>query len=489
MAASTIKGLTIEINGDTTSLDKSLTNVNKTSRDLQSELRQVDKLLKLDPKNTELLTQKQKLLADAVENAKNKLNTLKTAAEQASKQLANGDIGEDQYRALQREVIKAEQNLQSLESQSKETANAQQNAGNEAEEAGEDIKKAGNRAKEAGDDAEKSKDGWNKLGDGVKGAGKLAAEAAVAIAAAAAAGATSIVAMTTKAGAAADDINTLATQTGLSTEEIQKFAYASDIIDVDIETLTTSMAKLTKKMSIAQGGTGDAADAFSALGVSVTDGNGELRNNQDVMADVITALGSIENETQRDAYAMAIFGKSAQDLNPLILGGADALEALGQQAEDAGLILSQEALDGLNDYNDKVDVFKATISGAGTLFATAFAEPLGKAVEALTGYLTDMTKAFNEGGFSAVADVVAGIFTELQGKFYELLPKIGEVAAGIIPTLISGMQTNLPVLITGALSLITSIVNVLLQQLPTIAELGIQLLVSSRTVSQVHSRR
>jgi phage-related protein len=476
MAASTIKGLTIEINGDTTSLDKALTNVNKTSRDLQSELRQVDKLLKLDPKNTELLAQKQKLLADAVENAKSKLNTLKAAAEQASKQLANGEIGEDQYRALQREVIKAEQNLQSLESQSKETADAQQKAGNEAEEAGNDIKKAGNKAKDAGDDAEKSKDGWEKLGNGMKSAGELAAKAAAAVAAAAVAGGTAVVAMTTKAGALADEINTLSTQTGLSTEEIQKFAYASDIIDVDLETLTKSMAKLTKNMSTAKGGSGAAAEAFAALGVSVTDGNGELRNNQDVMTDVIASLGAMENETQRDAYAMAIFGKSAQDLNPLILGGAEALEALGTQAQDAGLILSQEALDGLNDYNDKVDVLKATLAGAGTLFATAFAEPLGKAVEALTGYLTDMTKAFNEGGFSAVADVVAGIFTELQGKFYELLPKIGEVAAGIIPTLISGMQTNLPVLITGALSLITSMVNVLLQQLPTIAELGIQLL-------------
>lgn len=466
MAASNIKGLTIEINGDTTSLDKALTNVNKTSRDLQSELRQVDKLLKLDPKNTELLAQKQKLLADAVENAKSKLNTLKAAAEQASKQLANGEIGEDQYRALQREVIKAEQNLQSLESQSKETADAQQKAGNEAEEAGNDIKKAGNKAKDAGDDAEKSKDGWEKLGNGMKSAGELAAKAAAAIAAAAVAGGTAVVAMTTKAGALADDINTLSTQTGLSTEEIQKFAYASDIIDVDLETLTKSMAKLTKNMSTAKGGSGAAAEAFAALGVSVTDGNGELRNNQDVMADVIASLGAMENETQRDAYAMAIFGKSAQDLNPLILGGAEALEALGTQAQDAGLILSQEALDGLNDYNDKVDVLKATLAGAGPLFATAFAEPLGKVVQMLTDYLTSITKAFSEGGFPAVADAIATIFTELQGKFYAFLPKVAEFAAGLIPKIIEGMKTNLPILAESAVKVITTLIDGLSTSMP-----------------------
>lgn len=466
MAASNIKGLTIEINGDTTSLDKALTNVNKTSRDLQSELRQVDKLLKLDPKNTELLAQKQKLLADAVENAKSKLNTLKAAAEQASKQLANGEIGEDQYRALQREVIKAEQNLQSLESQSKETAGAQQKAGNEAEEAGDDIKKAGNKAKDAGDDAEKSKDGWEKLGNGMKSAGELAAKAAAAIAAAAVAGGTAVVAMTTKAGVLADDINTLSAQTGLSTEEIQKFAYASDIIDVDIETLAKSMAKLTKNMSIAKRGSGAAADAFAALGVSITDGNGELRNNQDVMTDVIASLGAMENETQRDAYAMEIFGKSAQDLNPLILGGAEALEALGTQAQDAGLILSQEALDGLNDYNDKVDVLKATLAGAGPLFATAFAEPLGKVVQMLTDYLTSITKAFSEGGFPAVADAIATIFTELQGKFYAFLPKVAEFAAGFIPKIIEGMQTNLPILAESAVKVITTLIDGLSTSMP-----------------------
>ena len=118
--ANKIKGLTISINGETTGLDKALSGVNKKSRDLQSELREVERLLKLDPGNTELLSQKQKLLAESVVNTKEKLDTLKASAQQAYEQLERGEISEEQFRALQREVTKTEQTLESLEKKSKD---------------------------------------------------------------------------------------------------------------------------------------------------------------------------------------------------------------------------------------------------------------------------------------------------------------------------------------------------------------------------------
>jgi len=115
LMAKKIKGITIEIGGNTQPLNKALEDVNKKSRDLQSELRQVDRLLKLDPKNTELMSQKQKLLAEAVANTKDKLNTLKEAERQVQEQFKRGEVAEEQYRLIQREVIATEQNLKSLE--------------------------------------------------------------------------------------------------------------------------------------------------------------------------------------------------------------------------------------------------------------------------------------------------------------------------------------------------------------------------------------
>lgn len=141
--ASKIKGITITLGADVQPLNKALEGVNKKSRDLQSELKQVDRLLKLDPKNTELLAQKQKLLTDAVGNTKTKLDTLKEAEKQVQEQFKNGDIGEEQYRAVQREVVKTEQELKSLEKQLgqtninwEETAKKIDNFGKKASEIG-----------------------------------------------------------------------------------------------------------------------------------------------------------------------------------------------------------------------------------------------------------------------------------------------------------------------------------------------------------------
>ena len=112
--ASRIKGITVEIGGDTTGLDKALKSVNSSIKTTQSSLRDVNKLLKLDPTNTELLTQKQKLLKEAISTTKEKLDALKSAQEQAKTQMENGDLGADKYDALQREIIETEQELQKL---------------------------------------------------------------------------------------------------------------------------------------------------------------------------------------------------------------------------------------------------------------------------------------------------------------------------------------------------------------------------------------
>ena len=124
--AGRIKGITVEIGGDTTKLSKALESVNKQIKNTQSQLKDVEKLLKLDPGNTELLAQKHKLLGDAVAQTKEKLETLKTAAEQANEALARGEISQEQYDALQREIIETEQDLKRLEEQANQSATALQ---------------------------------------------------------------------------------------------------------------------------------------------------------------------------------------------------------------------------------------------------------------------------------------------------------------------------------------------------------------------------
>ena len=142
-----IKGLTVTIDGDTTGLSKALQNVNKEIKDTQAQLKDVDKLLKLDPTNTELLSQKQRLLGDAIGETRTKLDTLKTAGEQANVALANGDITQEQYDALQREIIETTEELRKLEEQAKQSATAVQ----EIAAKGEQLKDMGNKVSGVGE--------------------------------------------------------------------------------------------------------------------------------------------------------------------------------------------------------------------------------------------------------------------------------------------------------------------------------------------------
>lgn len=149
MAKNKIAGLTIEIGGNTGPLNKALGEVNKKSKDLTRELKQVDRMLKLDPKNTELVAQKQKILAESIENTSEKLDKLKTAEKQAQDQFKRGEISEDQYRALQREVIKTEDELKKLTDTAKDLdrnlSKSLENAGKKMQDFGGKVENAGKK--------------------------------------------------------------------------------------------------------------------------------------------------------------------------------------------------------------------------------------------------------------------------------------------------------------------------------------------------------
>lgn len=146
--ANRIKGITVEIGGDTTGLDKALKSVNTSIRSTQSALKDVNRLLKLDPSNTELLSQKQRLLKDAIAATKEKLDSLKVAQEQAKQQLESGELGQDKYDALQREIVETEEELRRLQQEAATTNTALSKidvAGQKMEAVGNSIAGAGKK--------------------------------------------------------------------------------------------------------------------------------------------------------------------------------------------------------------------------------------------------------------------------------------------------------------------------------------------------------
>lgn len=348
-----IKGITVTIGGNTQSLDKALKGVNSQAVSLQSELRDVNRALKLDPTNTELLRQKQELLASSVTETKNKLQTLKQADAQCSEQFKKDHA--EQYRALQREIVITENNLKELEAQAassnamvaKISASADKMAGS--------LENAASKTK------------------------MLSAAAGGLIAAAGGAA--------YKAITLSDDLNTLANQTGFTTADLQKMEYAADRIDVSMETITGASKKMKKSMVSSSK---DTVAAWNAIGVAVRDNvTGELRDSTTVFYEAIEGLSKIQNETERDTLAMQLFGKSADDLAGIIDDGGAAFKQYGKEAEDAGVILSQDTLDSLNKMNDAVDELKAQTTGT-------FAEVGAEVATMLTPCLQDVARTIKD---------------------------------------------------------------------------------------------
>ena len=162
--AGNLKGLTIELGGDTTKLDKALESVNKRSRDLSSELGQINKLLKMDPGNADLLAQKQSVLAEAVENTSKKLDTLREAERQVQAQFERGEVSADQVRALQREIVETTNKLGQYENAARETAEAIEQLGREGDDG---IRKTGDAADDAAADLRDLEDAARDAGEGL----------------------------------------------------------------------------------------------------------------------------------------------------------------------------------------------------------------------------------------------------------------------------------------------------------------------------------
>lgn len=383
--AGKIRGITIEIGADASKLQTALKGIDKNLSSTKSQLRDVEKLLKLDPTNTELLQQKQKLLGDQVKQTSEKLETLKKMQSEMDAQ--GVDKSSAAYMALQREITSTELYL-------KDAEKAARNFNATLAKVSATAQKVSDAARNA---AEKTR------GLSTVAAGALTAVGGLAY----------------KAVTAADDLNTLAKQTGFTTEELQKMQYAADLIDVPMETITSSAARMTKQLSSNE-------KKFAELGVQTRDASGNFRSTNDIFFDTVKALSQVQNETERDALAMDIFGRSANELAGIIDDGGAALRQYGDEAERAGLIMDQETLDSLNAVNDQIDELKA--KGAATLAQTG-----AKALEALQPVLEKVVEAIGK---------VLTFISQLSPQTLQTILIITALVAALSPllSLISGLS-------------------------------------------------
>lgn len=402
MASGRIKGITIEINGDTQGLQKALSGVDKSLKNTNSALKDVNKLLKLDPKNVDLLEQKQGYLAKAIKDVKEKLEIEKQALEQ----LRGADPSEEnaeKQKALQREIIDTEQALKNYEGQLDETERELQDVKQQTDKAANATDKMEHETEQADDAQRDANQGWTiarqVLADLAQRGIQIAIDAVKRLA-------RELLQAVQDAATFADEILTLSAQSGLATETLQEFRYMAELVDVPLDTITGSLRKLTNNMQSAASGTGSAYEAFAALGVSVVDSNGHLRDAEEVFYDTVDALGAMQNETERDAYSMDIFGRSAQDLNPLIIAGSDAIEDYAQEAHEMGYVLDNEALSSLGAMDDSFQRVKLQMEAVRNEIIAQMAPAIEEIAEAFLEWAQTVD-------WSEVADKLSTILTAI----------------------------------------------------------------------------
>lgn len=429
--AGNIKGITISFRGDTTQLSKAINQMRGEAKELDKELGYIKTALKFDPKNVDLLKQKMTLLKESTSKSKKDIEDLKKALDEMK---ANGvDQTSAEYRELEREIAIAEAKQKSLNKE---------------------IRKLEASTSTLGQASQKMADFGNattKAGESLRGLSMVAGAVDVALAG-----------ITIKAGQTADDLNTMSKVTGISTTELQKYKYSADLLDVSVETIAKSQTKMKKSMYSAQQGSKTMADAFAKLGVSIEDSNGNLRSQDEVFTESIKALGQMSNETERDALAMQIFGKSASELNPLIEDNGETFERVAQIFANNGLeIVDQETIDKANQFQDALDTLKATgmatLSTIGMQLAGYLAPAMEKISEVLgkvMGWLSQLDPQV-----LTIIGIIAGVIAVLS----PLLIVVGKIAFAI-SSIMTLMSTLGPILagLSGPIGIVIAIIGALI---------------------------
>lgn len=241
-----------------------------------------------------------------------------------------------------------------------------------------------------------------------------------------------MVAITMKTIEAANAADKLAKQTGLTREEIQELGYAADQEHASLEKIATAILRLSRNMSDASRGTGEARYAFEKLGIAVTKSDGQLRNSVDVMLDVADRFKNMRNETEMTAAAMQLFGRSGAEIVPFLRMGGDEIRNLMQEARDLGYVMDEETVEALKALDDQMTALKASLAGVGRQIA---AEVVPHLLE-MSNKAVDAAKAYNKidpelRSFMTQTGLVTGALALLTSGFMGLIIKMANFKAAL----------------------------------------------------------
>ena len=488
-------GGTVKLTGES-EYRAALKEISSNLKVLNSEMKAVTSEYDKNDKSVANLSKQNEVLNKKIDEQEKKVSTLKEAL---AKSKAETGENSETTKKWQTELNNAQAELNTLNRKVEDNASAMK-------EAEQETKKEADAIEEVGKEADKSGESTLKLGDIIKAnliSDVIKAGLSALVDGFKAMG--SAIGDCLTAGASyADNMLTLSAQTGLSTDTLEKYNAVAELTDVSMETLTSSMSKNIKAMSEARDGSKSYAEAYQKLGVQVANADGSLRDSETVYWETIDALKGISDETERDALAMELFGKKAQDLNTIIEMGSEGVAEYTDMAVSMGAVLGGEGLAALGALDDQMQIFSTTTDATKNILASAFAPAMTGALEgvnSLCGAFNNLVAAVVSGegvdqafymvseglsdlieGVAAalpqVMTVVSDLFNMLLDLIAEYLPWLIEEGAAMLSSLLSGISQNLGTVMTTVMSVINTLLTTVLQNLPLIIQMGIQMLTS-----------
>lgn len=338
--------------------------------------------------------------------------------------------------------------------------------------------------KEANDKAaEKFADGWKNVGKvigGVLKTGlKVAAISAAAIGTAAAVAAKKIWDVGKETGNWADELITLSNQTGVSVQSLQELQYAAKFVDVEVETMAHGLARTTMAISSASKAGEDYISTSNGINIALKDANGGLKSSQDVFYEAVDAIGALANETDREVAAQQLFGKSYQDLMPLINAGTESLKAYAEEARGAGLILSDEMVKQLGSFDDAMERTEAQMSGIGRQLAVIFLPALQSVGTGISEFLskisTTLADGFQQSDIKVIGEYISEKLISGLQTISKYLPAFIETVTAmlteVVDVIVAVLPEVLPTLLDGAMQLLTGLIEAIIENVQPLADM------------------
>lgn len=458
---------------DTTDFKTAIVAANREMRVLESSFKAGAAALGDWTKDATGLESRMKTLTSQIDIQKLKVDALR--AEHLRLVDANGANS----RAAQDAEIKLNKETETLNKMERElstTTASLEEMKSGTDETGDSVEDLGNSTDETGGKLE----GFKTILGGVGAMIKTTIGIALGLVTAVAAIGASISGMVFSTASAAGELGDLSVKTSISRERLQELDYIAKLTGTSLDTITSANARLVRSMNSGRDGTGEQAEAFKALGVDVTDAAGNLRNTQDVFDDVIDSLSQIENPAERDAIAMALFGKSAQELNPLIAAGSDEMARLAEEAHKVGAVMSEEDVRAFEAFDDTLVTLQAGLKGTVGTLLTAFLPAFQSVFDQVGGYLQQFKEIVDGSGgdLGKVAEGLTGLITQIANDVAQQAPQMLEAGLSIVQSILDAVTSALPSMLDAAIAILTSLIDFIVANLPTLIDAGVQILLT-----------